>query len=299
MLKINSNISSQSSLNKNCSQPSFNGRLVPTPISYKYENLIFKNILSPIMDFKASKYPAKIRKTIKPFIKKVNIPIKKGSLYAWELNPENSKKYILFLHGIKGKSTVPPNQIFFEKVMGKNGYGIITPEYRGTARLHKQAFTFNNTTEDAKAVLNYLFSKGIKPKDITIAAHCIGSIPAAHIAASEKNLNGIILISPISNGNEFGTSLLRTLNLKVPKILETFMNKITSLFMPYDMNINKIMKDIDTPVTIIMPKHDKLISISQAIELGKGVKNLKNFIVVPEQPHSLTKTNCEKIVEQL
>jgi len=279
-------------------QPSFSGRLIPTKISYRYENMVFKTILAPIMNWKARHFQG-IRKSLAPLLQKVSISGKKGGLYAWESNPGNSEKYVLFLHGMKGKNPAPPNQTLIETVLKKGGYGIITPEYRGTAEISRHPFTFNSMTEDSEATLEYLYSKGIKPENITILAHCIGSIPTATIASKWKNIGKIILVSPVSNGEEYGTSFFRTLNLKAPKFIEKGFNKLISLFMPYDMTITKIIQGVDAPTTIIMPEHDKLISISQAKKLGQNIKNLKDFITVPAERHSLTKTMSERIAEQL
>ena len=280
-------------------KPSFNGRLVPARLSRFYENAGFKGILSPLMDYKARNYPQVIRKTLAPIIKKVQIPSKNGSIYSWEVNPENSKKYVLFLHGIKGKSTIPPNQLFIESVIQKGGYGIITPEYRGSAELHKKRFTFKNMIEDAKATLDYLYSKGIKPEDITIVSHCIGSIPASHIASEEKNIGKIILVSPIVDGGGFGTTLLKTLKLKLPHSLENKLNTFIELFMPYEMNTIKHINTTNSPITVILPTNDNLVSNEQCSKLIKFIRNLNNFITIPNGVHALTKSNCTAIVEHL
>ncbi len=283
----------------NSANLSFNGRLVPARLSRFYENAGFKGVLSPIMDYKARKYPQVIRKTLAPIIKKVQIPSKNGSIYSWEVNPENSKKYVLFLHGIKGKSTIPPNQLFIESVIQKGGYGIITPEYRGSAELHKKNFTFKNIIEDAQATLDYLYSKGIKPEDITIVSHCIGSIPASHIAAKEKNIGKIILVSPIVDGGGFGTTLLKTLKLKLPNFLENKLNTFIELFMPYEMNTVKQINATNSPITVILPTNDSLVSNEQCSKLIKFIRNLNNFITIPNGIHALTKSNCSTIIEQL
>lgn len=280
------------------SQPAFGNRLIPTKISYKYENIVFKSILSPIMTWKARKFSG-IKRVLKPILHEVKLPARKGELYAWEANPENSKKYVLFLHGMKGKNPAPPNQTLIEEIIKKGGYGVITPEYRGTAKLSKYPFTFNNMTEDSQATLDYLHRKGIKSEDITIIAHCIGSIPTATIASHEQGIGKILLISPISNGNDYGNSLLRRLNLNVPNFVREGMNRLISLFMPYDMNINKIIKDVESPITIIMPELDKLISVKQAKALSQDIKNLQEFITIPNEQHSLTKKISQIITEHL
>lgn len=277
--------------------PTFTGRLVPASVSQKYENIIYKTLISPIMNYKSKNF-TKIRGALVPVIEKISIKSKNGNIIGWEINPQDSKKYVLFLHGVKGSSQLPPNQILLASIMNKGGYGIITPEYRGTAELSKKSFSCKNTIEDANATLQYLLEKGIKPEDITIVAHCLGAIPASAIAAEQK-LHKIILISPLSHGNRLGSAILKTLNIKLPKTLEQFFNKFVGLFIPYDLNMNKTIQNVKSPVTIITPEADKLISVEQSRELGKQIKKLNNFIILPNEPHNLTSNTCNSIIENL
>lgn len=284
--------------NSNLAPPAFTGRLVPAAVSHAYENIGYKCFLSPLMDFKARKYSG-IRATLSGIMQKVNIPLKNGNIYAWELNPENSNKYVLFLHGIKGTSSAPPNQSLLESIIKRGGYGVITPEYRGMANLHNNKFTFNRSIEDAEATLQYLYNKGIKPEDITVLSHCIGSIPGAKLAAKEENLGKFIMVSPIVDGDGFGTSIFKTFGLKVPKFLEYGLNKLIEIFMPYDMNMTRNISKSKTPVTIVIPQKDKLVSVSQCKKLSSLVRNLNGFISLPKYSHSLTRDYCEKITELL
>lgn len=276
----------------------FTGRIVPEKISRKYENIIYKSIFLPIMNYKSRNF-TKIRKALAPALQKVTVPVKNGNITAWEINPENSKKYVLFLHGIKGSSQLPPNQVLLASVMNKGGYGIITPEYRGTAEFHNKTFNLKNTKEDAQATLKYLLDKGIKAEDITIIAHCLGAIPASDLAAEHKNLHKIIFISPLSNGEFFGSAIINKLHIKIPKFLEKGLNKFTNLFVPYDLNVNTTINKVKSPVTIIMPSEDKLISIEQSKELSKKIQNLTKFIVLPNEPHDLTQNICNTIIKHL
>lgn len=291
-------------INSCCVANSFNSsvgrRLVPTKVSRFYENFGFKTVLSPLMDFKARNYPKVLKKSLAPVLEKVQIPLDNGShICAWEANPEKSKKYVLFLHGIKGTSPVPPNQMLIEKILNKGGYGVITPEYRGSAELNKESFTFKNVFEDSKATLNHLYKKGIKPEDITIVSHCIGSIPAARLAAEEKNIGQIVLVSPMVNGNGVGTSISKALNLKMPKSVENKLNSFLEIFMPYEINTARHIHNVQSPIKVILPENDGLVSKEQCSELTKNIKNLKEFITVPNGIHSLNETNCNVIVDNL
>lgn len=278
----------------------FGRRLVPAKVSRLYENFGFKKVLFPFMDFKARNYPQVVKESLVPVLEKVQIPLEDGShIYGWEANPENAKKYVLFLHGIKGKSPVPPNQTLIEKILNKGGYGVITPEYRGSAELSHERFSFQNVFEDSKATLSHLYKKGIKPEDITIVSHCIGSIPAARLVADEKGIGQVILVSPLVDGNGVGTSISKALKLNLPKSIEDKLNSFLEIFMPYEINTARHIHNAESPITVILPENDGLVSKEQCSELVKRIKNLKEFITVPNGVHSLNERNCNVIVDNL
>ncbi|MCM1339637.1 MAG: hypothetical protein NC191_08205 [Muribaculaceae bacterium] len=283
-------------------QPSFGRRLVPARVSRFYENFGYKTVLSPLMNYKARRFSDMIREHLAPIIKKVTIPLNDGATKAWEICPENCKKYILFLHGIKGTSALPPNQIFIEKIIKNTEYGIITPEYRGSAELNSQKFTFQNIIEDAKATLKYLYNKGIKPEDITVVSHCIGSIPASSIAAEEKGISRFIMLSPVADGGNFGSAILRKLGFKkVPKFLENGFNKLVEIFMPHDMNSVRNIRKATSPITIMHPENDTLITTEQCEKILKETLNPTStkVIQIPQGIHALGKTNTLAILSQL
>ncbi len=285
--------------NYNYNNPSFYGRMFPKRMTDSYENFVYKNLISRLMDIKTRALPNTIRKSLQAKISKVELPLPRGKTYAWELNPNNCENYILFLHGVKGKLSLPPNQYFLENVMNTGRYGIITPEYRGTADIHRQKFTLDNTVEDARAALEYLYQKGIKPENITIVAHCMGVIPASKIAKENKNLHSMIMISPLSNGDNFGSAILKTFNISSPKFLQKVLNGMISIFSPHGLNIDRTMRDVDIPVTVVQLEKDKLIMPGSIQRLMKNIKNLDQFVEVQGGTHALNQTNCSQIVKLL
>jgi hypothetical protein len=292
-------ISPYSSVQYSNQNINFTSRVIPSKISRIYENFVYKNILTPYMNLRARSYPDKIRSTIEPFIKKINIPTSKGNMYGWKLNPQNSEKYILFLHGMKGKSALPPNQVLLEKIMEQGEYGIITPEYRGCGDLRKQPFNFASMVEDSKATLKYLLDNGVKPENITVLAHCIGSIGATALGLEEKGINKIIMVSPIANGDGMGNAFFNKLHINAPQFIRKGLDKFIEIFLPIDMNIKKGIKKVKTPIRVIIPEKDKLVSVKQAKELSEEVTNFDGFITVPHADHSLTPNLCEIISQNL
>lgn len=277
----------------------FTGRYVPACVSRRYENIIFKTILTPNLDYKASRFPSKIRSSIEPFLQKFDVPVGNGNMSIWELNPENSERYILFLHGIKGTSKLPPNQIFLEKVMQNGGYGIVTPEYRGSGDLSRQPFNFASVIEDSKSTLKYLYEKGIKPENITIISHCVGSIPTSVIASGEERFHKIIMVSPLSDGSELGSAILKMFGLRVPEFMERGLNRFIDIFQPYDMNINRVIEQVESPVVLVVPELDKLVSVKYIENLSKRIKNLLGVVKIPDAEHALQTKTSDVIIQNL
>lgn len=280
-------------------QTSFNGNLIPKSKANVYENFVYKTFISKYMTMRTKNQLSEIRDALKPFISQIKLKINKGEIFGWEINPNNCKKYVLFLHGAKGSSQLPPNQVFLEGVLNSGKYGIITPEYRGTGILNNEKFSIQSINEDSNATLEYLLKKGIKPEDITIVSHCLGAIPAVHIAQKEKNLQSLIMLSPFSDGNTIGSSILSKLHLPRVKVIEKLFNKTLKLFIPDNMDINDMLKNIKAPVSILYPENDNLITKDKITYISKKISNLRDFIIIPKSGHSLNKKNSNSIISLL
>ena len=83
------------------------------------------------------------------------------------------------------------------------------------------------------------------------------------------------------------------------KSAEKGLNKLTNLFVPYELDMMKSIKDVDAPVVILSPSEDKLISLEQTTQLSKNIKNLSDFVILSKTPHNLTTSSCESIVKYL
>lgn len=280
-------------------ETSFNGNLIPKSKANMYENFIYKNFITKYMSLRAKNQITEIKNSLKPFISQIKINIGKGEIFGWEINPNNSEKYVLFLHGAKGNSQLPPNQKFLEGVLNSKQFGIITPEYRGTGILKDEKFSIQSIIEDSKATLYYLYKKGIKPEDITVVSHCLGAIPATHIAQNEKNLHSIIMLSPFSDGRTIGSSILEKLKFPHMKFVEKLVNKTINLFIPENMDVHDLLKNIESPVSILYPENDHFITKNQIINISKKIPNLENFMIVPSSGHKLEKQNCDTIISLL
>ena len=67
-----------------------------------------------------------IDETIKPHLKVLNLLNGKNSMELWDINPDKSKKYIIFYHGLG--QNVSSNQEMYKKILDK-GYAVLSKRY--------------------------------------------------------------------------------------------------------------------------------------------------------------------------
>ncbi len=120
--------------------------------------------------------------------------VKIHSLYFADTN---SKKAVLYFHGNAGNIY---NRYDNASDLNKRGVNVLLVEYRGYGRSEGEP-TEPGLYRDAEAAYNHLLKKGFKPADIYILGRSIGSTVTMEIAQN-KLLGGIILISPLSTGQE-------------------------------------------------------------------------------------------------
>jgi hypothetical protein len=100
---------------------------------------------------------------------------------------------------------------------------------------------------------------GIKPNEIILLGHSLGSAPSVHLAITQafRDVKAIILLSPIASG----------VRLVSPDIKINDLEKIDVF-----CNIKKII-DVCCPIFLIHGQKDEVIPIQQSLELSKYMKN--------------------------
>ena len=149
---------------------------------------------------------------LKNITKEVNI----GKTYGWDINPNNSKKYLVFLHGASQNITL--NQELYKSIIDKTNYAVLAPEYRSFGKTKEKIFTISNLKEDTNSVYTYLTKdKNIKPKNIIVVGHSFGGYVAAQMTKSHQNISKLILVAPIDSFENGSINFERGLKNKIPK----------------------------------------------------------------------------------
>lgn len=207
-----------------------------------------------------------------------------------DINPNNSKKYIIFFHGLGQNVTF--NQNFYKSAIDK-GYGLVSVEYGGFGNSNGK-LTKNSINNTIKTTLRYLQDKGIEDKNIAISGFSMGSIPAINTASKNNNFKFLLLISPfnsLKNEQEF----INKLNGKIPKIFKYIMEKFPFLLNHINstLNVKNKIKKVNIPAYIIHSQNDNVVPPASTQNLAQYLKNLKNLIFVESGGHNIDKSKLE------
>ncbi len=204
---------------------------------------------------------------------------------AWDINPNNSKKYIIFYHGL-GQNITSNQELY--KSMIKKGYGVFAPEYGGFGE-STGAVTADCIRQNTKSAIKYLENKGINKDNIGVVGFSLGSFPAITLAHKNEDLRFLVLISPFNSLKNETEVLLKGHTVKLPKFLKYLMVKFPFLIDTLDwsfQNLRKI-KSLKLPVYFIHSENDRIISTNSTKELAKHTKNLRQFVILPTGGHSI------------
>ena len=205
------------------------------------------------------------------------IPIrstKKITISAWDIKPNNSDQYILFLHGMS--QNVSNYQSLYKQVNQRN-IGIFAVEYRGYGANHPANFSEDKLRHDVEVAYKYLTEKkGIKPENITVIGHSMGGALATNFASNHPDIKSLILICPIVNAAKIGEkfALNKTLGEGIPPSVKSFTNKIKPLNWLYSLRLSSLlkMKTNKVPTYIIQSKNDVVTPLGSARTLAKVAK---------------------------
>lgn len=220
-----------------------------------------------------------------------------NNISAWNINPENKKEYILFLHGMS--QNVSNYQHLYETILSKDK-GIFAVEYRGYGENERAKTTEDKLRKDVKTAYNYLTQeKGIKPEDITVIGHSMGGALAADFASKHHDLKALILICPLTKMSYLGKkfSAHKILGFGAPESLIRLTKQIKPLAWLYDLKFNSINKipKIKTPTYYIQSRNDSVTTLQGArifAKTARKAKILQQFVSLPLGGH---KVDPEKI----
>lgn len=216
---------------------------------------------------------------------------------AWDINPESSEKYILFLHGMA--QNVSNYQHLYEMILNKKA-GVFALEYRGYGRNGNAKVTEGNLKKDVENGYNYLIKeKGIKPENIIVVGHSMGGALAANLVSKHPQINSLVLVCPITQMTNLGTKFTfhKRLGLGVPSFVDKITNYIRPLKWLYNQRFNSLkkIKKINTPIYYVQSKDDSVTTLAGARKFVKKARSkgvLKDFKNLPKGGH---KVDSEKI----
>lgn len=256
------------------------------------------NAINPISIY-SNKYLNKSalasKKKFKPITKslegKIN-QIKLGKIFAWDINPENRKEYVLFLHGLG--QNINDYQPLYETIL-KNKKGVFAIEYRSYGQNKKTKITEDKLKEDVKNAYEYLREqKNIDPKDTIVMGHSVGTALATDLASKQKDLKALILIAPIKDlagvTRKFVES--KSLGFGVPsrlcKLRESF-NFIKYLFSRFFSSYKKL-SDLKMPLFLVQSRDDAVTPLGSTRLIAKKAQRvgiLKDFVILPSGGHNV------------
>ncbi len=232
-----------------------------------------------------------VDESLKEHLKILKLKTGKTTCEAWDINPNNSDKYVIFYHGLG--QNVTSNQEMYKSIIGK-GYGVFAPEYGGFGE-STGTITAQSIKTNTKAAIKYLKNKGIDEKNIGVVGFSMGSLPAIDLAHKNDNLKFLILISPFNSVKNESEMLSKGQSIKLPKILKYLIEKFPFLLKFVDSTFKNIqkMKNIKLPVYFIHSENDNIIPTKSTKELAGFSRNLKKFILLKNGGHSIEKNKID------
>lgn len=223
------------------------------------------------------------------------VPLKSARnthIYGWEMNPSDSKKYVLFLHGMA--QNVTSEQKLYKALIDKD-LGVFALDYRGYGSNKKSRFDENLMLKDVNAAYKYLIEqKHINPSDITIIGHSMGGALATIFASKHPDLNSLILISPITNLCGINSKFLhnKPFGLGVPdKINDNmFMTGIIGMLSSLRLNALSKVKNLDVPTYVIQSRNDSITPCANARLFANRARQkgcLRDFIMLTQGGHNI------------
>lgn len=220
----------------------------------------------------------------------VQIPVSnKESINAFDINPNNAKKYIIFLHGFS--QNITSNQPLY-KALSKSNYGILAIDYRsyGRNKMSKH-IKESDIAQDTISALKYLEKKGIE--EVGIIGHSFGGYLAAKVS-NTHNISFQVLVAPLLSLEFWLKKVLKhpqkyKHEMNMIKYIPKFKDQYSKIF-----NITEHIATNRTPTYVVQSKFDRYVRAEKVTKLTKLIPNLKTYTLIPSGGHRM---NDEKIKE--
>lgn len=229
--------------------------------------------------------------SLKNIIKPVEIPVNSyEKINGFDINPKNSKKYVIFLHGFSHNIT--SNMELYKSLM-KTDYGILAIDYRSYGHNpFSEHISDKYIMEDVVSAKKYLKKNGIE--DVGLIGHSFGAYIASKVTQKEF-FNFQIFVSPMTSLKFWYQNVInhpkkyKKDNFLI-SFLPLFKNAYSKLF-----KMSKYVNKNDTPTYIIHSKSDKYIQTQYVDNLVKKIPQVKEYKLLPKGGHRMDETKIEAI----
>lgn len=161
-----------------------------------------------------------------------------------------------------------------EELAGRTGWSVLLPEYRGYGGLEGSP-TYDGLQRDANAAAAYaLDSLGVRPDNIALYGHSLGTAVAAELA-SEIGPSVVILQSPLTSARDMARVVLMW-------PLQTLWQLIARVH--YDTESR--VAELDTPVWVIHGMRDGIVPTRMGRAVHAAARNKGELVLVEGAGHN-------------
>ena len=234
-----------------------------------------------------------IDESLKDVLKPIKIKVNKTEeINAFDINPNNSKQYIIFLHGFS--QNITSNQPLYKALKDTN-YGVLAIDYRDYGTNISTKHTSEKCLfQDTKSAVKYLQDKGIS--SIGVLGHSFGGYLATKLTKAVP-LDFQILVSPMLSLEFWLKNVIKNpkkhkQESKMVNYIPKFKNQYKKIF-----DISKNMEGNTTPTYIIQAFKDKYIRTSKVNEFAKKIANLQEYRILQTGGHRMDEDKIAAITD--
>lgn len=236
-----------------------------------------------------------IEDDLKAISKRLKLKVgKKEEIEALDINPNNSDKYIIFLHGFS--QNITNNQPLYKKLKDSK-FGILAIDYRGYGKNKPSLNIYERDLDkDVSSAITYLTQKGVK--EIGLVGHSFGGYLASRIS-KKKPIDFQILIAPMISLEFWLRKVLKRpktnrVELSYIKYIPGFKEQYLKVF-----DITKHFNGNNTPTYLIHSAKDMYIQAAKINELTKHIPNLQTYTILKHGGHKMDDAKISAIRELL
>ena len=234
-------------------------------------------------------------------LKEVFIPLNnkaKDKIVAYDINPDNTDKYIIFFHG--SSQNISNCQRIYKEIL-ESKFAVLAPEYSGYGKNKPIKADESTLNADIDAALKYLKDKGIKPQNIGVVGHSFGGYAAVSAVAKEPDAAFAVLISPLNSFRYEVENVMKSKRFKMPKAFLYAYKMFPNMLKPLEnmLKTEERISKSNVPFYIIHSVNDNWIPVKSSQSLASRAKLLKKLIILEKGGHHVDDGKLDVLKEIL